>query len=183
MKTSVCHRLMSEYKPDASARVTLRPLACAAGLYFHQPSEAPTKLSKRKFGSSFCISFGTTNCGTAHLRLAMTTADTTTVAIVIRQSDTGLMMWFSCDHNRQVYAQRGTFHVSLGFAVADLLCGFRFVHERLHSSSRRGRATIRKRLFGDFDAMLCYLRFSTKQPNVCSTRLALPLASIRDDIM
>ena len=38
MEMPVRHRLMSEYKPDAPARVTLRPIACAAGLYFHQPS-------------------------------------------------------------------------------------------------------------------------------------------------
>ena len=37
LKMSVRHRLISEYKPDAPARVTLRPLTCAAGLYFHQP--------------------------------------------------------------------------------------------------------------------------------------------------
>ena len=37
MKMSVRLRLMSEYKPDAPARVAIRPLACAAGLYFHQP--------------------------------------------------------------------------------------------------------------------------------------------------
>ena len=36
-KMFVRHRLMCEYKPDAQARVMLRPLACAAGLYFHQP--------------------------------------------------------------------------------------------------------------------------------------------------
>ena len=65
--------------------------------------------------------FGRTNWGTAHFKPATTATETTPVASVIRTSDTGLMMRFSCDHNCRVYAQRGTYHVSLGFAVASLL--------------------------------------------------------------
>ena len=41
MKMSVRLRLMSAYKPDAPARVMLRPLACAAGLYFYQRRRLP----------------------------------------------------------------------------------------------------------------------------------------------
>jgi len=55
--------------------------------------------------------------------------------------------------------------------------------ERLHSSSRRSRAPITKRLIGDFDAMLCYLRFSARQTNVYTTGSTLLSAVIRNNFL
>jgi len=69
-----------------------------------------------------------------------------------------------------------------GFMLNQHALGFQSGND-LHSSSRRSRVTITKRLIGDFDAMLCYLWFPARHTNVYTTGSALLSASIRNDFL
>ena len=60
MKMSIRHNLMSEYKPDAPARVTLRPLAYAAGLYLRQQRN-PNEIELSPKGETLSLQ-GVHNC-------------------------------------------------------------------------------------------------------------------------
>ena len=102
-------------------RIVSARIVTVGGISVRMPNCKTTMSRSAGRANTMGQRFGKTNCGTTHLKPATTAAETTTVASVIRTSDTGLMMWFSCDHNCRVYAQRGTYHVSLGFAVASLL--------------------------------------------------------------